>query len=132
VPAREACFSDLFVIASHSASRYKGTRLDVRQIGHELGVRYLLLGSVRREAVRIRITAQLIHTGTGAQVWAEHYDRELTGIFAVQDEVTQRIVVTLVAHVTRSELTRALRKPPETLAAYDYYLARQCPYEELA
>jgi TolB-like protein len=115
-------FADLFVIASHSALRYKETGLDVRQIGHELGVRYLLLGSVRRDAARIRITAKLIHAGTGAQVWAEHYDRELKGIFAVQDEVTQKILVTLIAHITRSELTRALRQPPETLAAYDYCL----------
>jgi adenylate cyclase len=115
-------FGDLFVIACHSAFRYKATSVDVRQIGHELGVRYLLLGSVRRDAARIRITAQLVHTGTGHQVWAEQYDRELTGIFGVQDEVTQKIVVTLVAHVTRSELARALRKPPETLAAYEHYL----------
>jgi TolB-like protein/Tfp pilus assembly protein PilF len=115
-------FGDLFVIACQSALRYKGTGLDARQIGHELGVRYLLIGSVRRDAARIRITAQLVHTGTGAQVWAEHYDRELTGIFTVQDEVTQKIIVTLVAHVTRSELARALRKPPETLAAYDHCL----------
>jgi adenylate cyclase len=115
-------FGDLFVIACHSAFRYKATGVDVRRIGHELGVRYLLLGIVRRDAARIRITAQLVHTGTGVQVWAELYDRELTGVFGVQDEVTQKIVVTLVAHVTKSELARALRKPPETLAAYEHYL----------
>jgi adenylate cyclase len=115
-------FAGLFVIARHSAFRYKGSQLDVRQIGSDLGVRYLLVGSVRRDAGRVRITAQLVDATTGTQLWAEHYDRELTSIFAVQDEVTQRIVVTLVAHVTRSELDRVLRKPPENLAAYDCYL----------
>jgi adenylate cyclase len=115
-------FAHLFVIAQHSAFKYKGTHLDVKQIGRELGVRYVVVGSVRRDADRVRITAQLVDTGTGKHLWAEHYDRELTGIFAVQDEVTQKIVVTLVAHVTKSELDRALRKPPENLAAYDYYL----------
>jgi adenylate cyclase len=115
-------FAALFVIAQHSAFKYKGTHLDVKQIGTELGVRYLLVGSVRRDAGRVGITAQLVDTGTGKHLWAEHYDRELTGIFGVQDEVTQKIVVTLVAHVTKSELDRALRKPPENLAAYDYCL----------
>jgi TolB-like protein/tetratricopeptide (TPR) repeat protein len=112
-------FASLFVIAQHSAFKYKGTHLDVKQIGRELGVRYLLVGSVRRDADRVRITAQLVDTSASKHLWAEHYDRELTGIFAVQDEVTQKIVVTLVAHVTKSELDRALRKPPENLAAYD-------------
>jgi adenylate cyclase len=115
-------FAGLFVIARHSAFRYKGSQLDVRQIGSDLGVRYLLVGSVRRDAGRVRITAQLVDATTGTQLWAEHYDRELTSIFAVQDEVSQKIVATLVAHVSRSELDRALRKPPENLAAYDYYL----------
>jgi adenylate cyclase len=115
-------FADLFVIAQHSAFKYKGTHLDAKQIGCELGVRYLLVGSVRRDSLKVRITAQLVDTGIGIHLWAEHFDRELTGIFAVQDEVAQKIVVTLVAHVNKSELDRALRKPPESLAAYDYYL----------
>ena len=115
-------FSGLFVIARHSAFRYRGTDLDVRQIGRELGVRYLLVGSVRRDAERIRITAQLVDAETTTQLWAEYYDRELTGIFTVQDEVTQRIVGTLIAHISRSELERALAKPPDTFSAYDYLL----------
>jgi TolB-like protein len=115
-------FAGLFVIARHSAFRYRGTDLDVRQIGRELGVRYLLVGSVRRDADRVRITAQLVDVGTTAQLWAEYYDRELTGIFAVQDEVTQKIVGTLIAHISRSELERALAKPPETFSAYDHWL----------
>jgi len=106
-------FAGLFVIARHSAFRYRGTDLDVRQIGRELGVRYLLVGSVRRDAERVRITAQLVDSETTTQLWAEYYDRELTGIFAVQDEVTQKIVGTLIARISRSELERALAKPPD-------------------
>jgi adenylate cyclase len=115
-------FSELLVIARHSTFQYKARAIDVRQIGRELGARYVLEGSIRRSGDRIRINAQLIDAVTGAHLWAERYDRELTGIFSVQDEVTQKIVVTLVAHVTKSELDRALRKPPENLAAYDCYL----------
>ncbi len=115
-------FAGLFVIARHSAFRYRGTDLDVRQIGRELGVRYLLVGSVRRDAERIRITAQLVDAETTAQLWAEYYDRELTGIFAVQDEVTQKIVGTLTAHISQSEFERALAKPPDAFSAYDYWL----------
>jgi len=115
-------FAGLFVIARHSAFRYRGSDIDVRQIGRELGVRYLLVGSVRRDAGRVRITAQLVDAGTTAQLWAEHYDRELTGIFAVQDEVTQKIVGTLIAYISRSEFERALAKPPEAFSAYDYWL----------
>ena len=115
-------FAGMFVIARHSAFRYRATDLDVRQIGRELGVRYLLGGSVRRDAKRIRITAQLVDAETSAQLWTEYYDRELTGIFAVQDEVTQKIVGTLIAHMSRSEFERALAKPPEAFSAYDYLL----------
>ena len=115
-------FAGLFVIARHSAFRYRGTDLDVRQIGRELGVRYLLVGSIRRDADRVRITAQLVDAETTAQLWAEHYDRELPFIFAVQDEVTQKIVGTLTAHISRSELERALAKAPDAFSAYDYLL----------
>jgi adenylate cyclase len=115
-------FADLFVIARHSSFRYRGTDLDVRQIGVELGVRYLLVGSVRHDAERVRITAQLVDAASTKELWAEYYDRELTGIFEVQDEVTQKIVGTLVAHISRSEVARALIKPPETFSAYDHWL----------
>jgi adenylate cyclase len=115
-------FAGLFVIARHSAFRYRGTDLDVRQIGRELGVRYLVMGSIRRDAERVRIAAQLVDAETTAQRWAEHYDRELPCIFAVQDEVTQKIVGTLTAHISRSEFERALAKPPEEFSAYDYLL----------
>ena len=115
-------FADLLVIARNSAFQYKGRNVDAKRIGQELGVRYLLEGSVRRDAERVRITAQLIEADTGKHVWAEHYDGDLAGIFALQDEVTRKIVVTLVAHVNNSEIDRALRKSPETLAAYDCLL----------
>jgi adenylate cyclase len=122
ITTRLAKFADLFVIAHDSAFAYRNKHDNPRQVGRELGVRYLLEGSVRRDGERFRITAQLIDAVSGVQRWAESYDRELTGLFAVQDEVTQKIVVTLVAHITQSELDRGRRKPPEALAAYDYYL----------
>lgn len=115
-------FSGLFVIARHSSFRYRGANLDARQIGSELGVRYLLLGSVRHDAKRVRITAEFVDAATSEQLWAEYYDRELTGIFAVQDEVTRKIVGTLVAHISRSEVERATAKPPGAFSAYDYWL----------
>jgi adenylate cyclase len=115
-------FADLVVTAYNSTFKYKGTDLSVSDIGRELGVRYLLVGSVRRDSQKVRITAQLVDAGSGKHLWADRFDRELTGIFAVQDEVTQKIVVTLIAHVAKSELDRALRKPPDSFAAYDYYL----------
>ena len=115
-------FAGLFVIARHSSFRYRGANLDARQIGAELGVRYLLLGSVRHDAARVRITAELVDAATSEQLWAEYYDRELTGIFAVQDEVTQKIVGTLVAHISRFEVERAMAKPPGAFSAYDCWL----------
>jgi TolB-like protein/tetratricopeptide (TPR) repeat protein len=115
-------FASLFVIARNSAFQYKNRNVDAKRIGRDLGVRYVLEGSVRRDADHVRITAQLIDAGTGAHLWAEFYDRELGSVFAVQDEVTRRIVVTLVAHINKSEIDRALRKQPETMAAYDHCL----------
>jgi adenylate cyclase len=115
-------FSELMVIARNSAFQYKGKAVDIRQIGRELGARYVLEGSVRRGGDRIRITAQLIDAMTGAHRWAERYDRELCDIFAVQDEVAGKIVTILAAHVNRAEIERALLKPPAAWAAYDYYL----------
>lgn len=115
-------FKDLFVIAHHSAARYKTRDATSEQIGRELGVRYLLKGSVRKGGEQLRISVDLIDAGSGAQIWGERYDREMTGIFAVQDDVVQQIVVRLVAHIGRSELERTMRKAPEAWAAYDHYL----------
>jgi adenylate cyclase len=115
-------FSSLFVIGRISVFAYKGRHVSAEQVGRELGVRYLLEGSVRHDGERLRITSELIDAATGAQLWAESYDRAATRIFAVQDEVTRKIVATLVAHVDRSELARVLRKRAASFTAYDDYL----------
>ena len=114
--------SGLLVVARNSAFAYKGKPANVTDITRELGVRYLLEGSVRKSGQRVRINAQLIDGDTGGHVWAERYDRELTDIFAVQDEVTQAIVTALAPTLTGSE--RRLLEPRETrdIEAYDYYL----------
>src|SRR5262249_23262814 len=115
-------FSELMVIARNAAFQYKGKAVDIRQVGRELGSRYVLEGSVRRSGDRIRITAQLVDAMTGAQRWAERYDCELHDVFAVQDEVARAIVAILAAHVKRAETERALLKPPAAWEAYEYYL----------
>jgi adenylate cyclase len=115
-------FGELFVIARNSSSKYKGKAVDVRDVGRELGVRYVLEGSVRRGGDRIRITAQLVEAATGVHCWAERYDRKLEDIFALQDEVVGTIVGILAAHVRRAETERTRSKPPSGWQAYDYYL----------
>ena len=115
-------FSELFVIARNSSFQYKGKTIDVRQVGRELGVRYVLEGSVRRAGDRIRVTAQLIETATGTHRWAEHYDRNLEDVFAVQDDVVRTIVTILAANVRIAETERTRTKPPNSWQAYDYYL----------
>jgi adenylate cyclase len=115
-------FSELFVIARNSSFQYKGKATDVRQVGKELGVRYVLEGSVRRAGDRIRISAQLIDAATGAHRWAERYDRTLEDVFAVQDEVVRTIVAILAAHVRMAETERTRAKLPSSWQAYDYYL----------
>ena len=115
-------FSELFVIARNSSFQYKGKSVDVRQVGRELGVRYVLEGSIRRAGDRVRISAQLIEATTGAHRWAERYDRKLENVFAVQDEVARTIVAVLAVHVNKAETERALAKPPATWQAYDHYL----------
>src|SRR5712671_5290993 len=115
-------FSELLIIARNSSFQYKDKAVDVRQVGRELGARYVLEGSVRRSGDRVRITAQLVDAMTGVHRWAERYDRELHDVFAVQDEVARAIVVTLVAHVNRAEIDRALLKPPAAWEAYECYL----------
>ena len=115
-------FSELFVIARNSSFQYKGKATDVRQVGRDLGVRYVLEGSVRRGGDRLRISAQLIDAMTGGHRWAEHYDRKLDDIFAVQDEIVGTIVAILAAHVRKAETERTRAKPPNSWQAYDYYL----------
>jgi adenylate cyclase len=115
-------FSNLFVIARNSSFKYKGKAVDVRQVGRELGVRYALEGSIRRGGDRVRISAQLVDSGTGAHRWADRYDRELKDVFAIQDEVARTIATVLAAHVNKAEAERALLKPPATWQAYDHYM----------
>lgn len=112
----------IFVIARNSSSAYKGKAMDVKQIGRELGVRYVLEGSVRRSANRVRITAQLIDTGSGAHIWADRYDRALDDVFAVQDELTMSVVGVIEPTLRKAEIERARRKRPDSLDAYDLYL----------
>jgi len=115
-------FRELFVIARNSSFQYKGKATDIRQVGRDLGVRYVLEGSIRRGGDRIRIAAQLIDSATGAHRWAERYDRKLEDVFAVQDEVVGTIAAILAAHVRKAETERTRAKPPNSWQAYDHYL----------
>jgi len=115
-------FSELFVIARNSSFQYKGKSVDVRQIGRELGVRYVLEGGIRRGGDRIRVTAQLVDAVTGAHRWAERYDRKLEDVFTIQDQLVRSIAPVLVAHVNKAEVERTLLKPPSTWHAHDFYL----------
>jgi adenylate cyclase len=108
-----------FVIARNSSFTYKGRPVDVKQVGRELGVRYVLEGSVRNAGNRVRITAQLIDAADGNHVWAERYDRELADIFAVQDEITERVVAAIEPELYAAEHVRSQRKPPESLDAWE-------------
>jgi adenylate cyclase len=112
----------LFVIARNSTFAYKGRAVDVKQVGRELGVRYVLEGSVRKAADRVRITVQLIDATTGAHVWAERYDRKYEDIFALQDEITLSLVGAIEPSLRSAEVERAKRKRPDSLDAYDLVL----------
>ncbi len=114
--------SGLFVIARNSSFKFKGKSVDVRNVARDLGVRHVLEGSVRKAGNRVRITAQLIDGETGNHVWAERYDRDLTDVFAVQDDVTQEIVSALTVNLTQADKNRLSRKETENLKAYDYVL----------
>ena len=115
-------FRWLLVIARNTTFKYKGRSSDVKQIAGELGVRYLLEGSVRKAVNRVRITAQLINATTGIHIWAEHYDRELVDIFTVQDEITQNVISSIHPKLDWAEIQRAQQKPAESLDAWDYVL----------
>jgi TolB-like protein len=115
-------FKALFVIARNSSFTYKGRAVDVKQVGRELGVRYVLEGSVRKTANRVRITGQLVDTATGAHLWANRIDGGLGDIFALQDQVTESVVSAIAPAVEKAEIERAKRKPTESLDAYAIYL----------
>jgi TolB-like protein len=112
----------LFVIARNSSFTYKGQAVDVKQVGRELGVRYVLEGSVRKGGGRVRITAQLIDAATGAHLWADRFEGTLEDIFDLQDQVTASAVGVIAPKVEQAEISRAKRKPTESLDAYDHYL----------
>jgi tetratricopeptide (TPR) repeat protein len=112
----------LFVIARNSSFTYKGRAVDLKQVGRELGVRYVLEGSVRKSANRVRITGQLIDTATGAHLWADRFDGGLEDVFDLQDKVTTNVVGAIAPTLERAEIERAKRKPTESLDAYDYFL----------
>lgn len=114
--------SGLFVPARNSTFRYKGVAVDVQQLCKELGVRHVLEGSVRKSGSRVRITAQLVDGETGGHLWAERYDRDLTDVFAVQDEITHRIVESLRVTLLPSERAAIAKVPTDNLEAYQYYL----------
>jgi adenylate cyclase len=120
-------FRQLFVIARNSSFAYKGQSPDVRKVGRELGVRYVLEGSVRRAGNRVRITGQLIEAANGAHLWADRFDGALEDLFALQDRVSESVVGRIVPALDRAEIERAKRKPPGSLDAYDFYLrGRAC------
>jgi TolB-like protein/tetratricopeptide (TPR) repeat protein len=115
-------FKSLFVIARNSSFTYKGRAVDVKQVGRELGVRYVLEGSVRKAADRVRITGQLVDTATGTHLWAERFDGGLNDIFDLQDQVTATIVSAIAPRIEHATIERINRKPTEQFDAYDYYL----------
>jgi adenylate cyclase len=114
-------YPSLFVIARNSCFTYKGRAVDVKQVGRELGVRYVLEGSLRKAGNRIRVTAQLVEAETGKHVWAERYGRDLADIFAVQDEITEAVTIAIAPAIAEAEQQRAMRKPPDSLDAWAAY-----------
>jgi TolB-like protein/class 3 adenylate cyclase len=121
----------LFVIARNSSFTYKGRAVDVRQVGSELGVRYVLEGSVRKAGGQVRITCQLINAQTGAHVWADRFDSNLDDIFGLQDRVTESVAGAIEPTLRNLEIERAANKPTESLDAYDLYLRALSHFDEL-
>ncbi len=115
-------FKSLFVIARNSSFTYKGKAVDIKQVGCELGVRYVLEGSVRKAGGRVRITGQLIDAGTGAHLWADRFEGAMEDVFNLQDEVTEKVIAAIAPSVEQAEIESASRKPTANLSAYDYYL----------
>lgn len=121
----------IFVIARNSSFTYKGLTVDVRKIGAELGVRYLLEGSVRRAAGRVRVTSQLIDTETGNHIWVDRFDGVLEDIFELQDTITRAVVDAIAPKIEMAEIERASRKRPDSLTAYDHYLKARAALNNL-
>ena len=121
----------LFVIARNSSFTYKGKAVDVKQVARELGVRYVLEGSVRKSGNRVRITGQLIDTMTGAHIWADRFDGALDDIFELQDRFAGNVVAAIEPKLRLAEIERATRKPTESLDAYDLYLRALAEFHKL-
>jgi adenylate cyclase len=115
-------FKWLFVIARNSSFTFKGKAVDVKEVGRRLGVRYVLEGSVRKAAGKVRITGQLIDAVTGAHIWADRFERDLTDVFALQDEMTVAVVSAIQPKLLQTEIAIATRRRPENLTAYDFFL----------
>jgi TolB-like protein/class 3 adenylate cyclase len=121
-------FHNLFVIARNSSFAYKDRAVDVKQVGRELGVRYVLEGSVRKATNRVRIAGQLVDATTGAHLWADRFDGGLEDIFDLQDRITASVVGAITPKLDQAEIERAKRKPTESLDAYDYHLRAMASY----
>ena len=120
----------LFVIARNSSFTYRGRAVDIRQIGRELGVRYILEGSVRRGGNRIRFISQLVDATTGAHIWADRFEGEMSDVFELQDRITESVVAVIEPNLQRAEIERLKRKPVSNLDAYDLMLrAQQLEFE---
>ena len=124
-------FRSLFVIARNSSFAYKGKAVDIKRVGRDLGVRYVLEGSVRKAGNRVRITGQLIETASGGHVWADQFDGDLEDIFALQDFVSASVVGAIAPSIEQAEIERARRKPTDSLDAYDLYLRALAHFYEM-
>lgn len=122
IVAALSLFRNLFVVARESALSYRGRNLELPQVAAELGVRFLVTGSLQRSGERVRVSAQLVDTESGGTLWADRFDENLSDIFALQDAITERTVTAIEPRIVFSEMERARRKPPESLDAYDFYL----------
>jgi TolB-like protein/class 3 adenylate cyclase/Tfp pilus assembly protein PilF len=123
-------FKSLFVIARNSSFTYKGKAVDIKQVGRELGVRYVLEGSVRKAGTRLRITGQLIEASTGAHLWAEKIDGALEDVFDLQDQITTSVVGVIAPRIEQAEIERANQKPTDSLDSYDFYLRAVALYNK--
>src|SRR5262249_33940069 len=115
-------FKWLFVIARNSSFTFKGRAVDIKEVGRSLGVRYVLEGSVRKSAGKVRITGQLIDAVSGAHLWADRFERDLTDVFALQDDVAVAVVSAIQPKLLQTEIALATRRQPNDLTAYDFYL----------
>jgi adenylate cyclase len=121
-------FKSLFVIARNSSFTFKGKAVDIKEVGRRLGVRYVLEGSVRKASGKVRITGQLIDAVTGTHIWADRFERDLTDVFALQDEVTVAVVSAIQPKLLQTEIQLAKRRRPENMTAYDFYLRAMQQY----